>query len=124
MPRTGRSLSRGLFSMDSGTGMRICPYILKGKISVKKVSEFFEKNRNGDTAVLVCQGEMNFLWLEMNESELILCDFDGMVYINVSDYDVEGVVVDWLNSIHADPATAKDVTFFTPVYKNGKFEIK
>lgn len=90
----------------------------------KKASEYFEENRNGDTAVLVSQGTMNFLWLEMSEGELILCDFDGMAYINLADYDVEGLVIDWLNTVQADPSTVNNVTFFTPVYKNGKFELK
>lgn len=90
----------------------------------QKVSEYFAENRDGDSAILVGHGDMNFLWLEMSEGHLLLCDFDGLVAEDPSDYDVEELVVDWLNSIHAEPSTVNDVTFFTPVYRNGKFEVK
>lgn len=90
----------------------------------KKVSEYFKENRDGDTVILVGHGDMNFLWLEMSEGNLLLCDFDGLVSEDPSDYDIEELVVDWLNNIHAEPSTVNDVTFFTPVHRNGKFEIK
>lgn len=93
----------------------------------KKVLECFEENRDGDgdTVILVGHGDMNFLWLEMTEGKLLLCDcFEGLISEDPSDYDIEQLVVDWLNDIHAEPSTANDVTFFTPVHRNGKFEVK
>jgi len=91
----------------------------------KKVLEYFEENRDGDTVILVGHGDMNFLWLEMSEGQLLLCDyFEGLVAEDPLDYDIEQLVVDWLNSIQAEPSTVNDVTFFTPVHRNGKFEVK
>lgn len=90
----------------------------------KKTSVFFEENRNENEFYLVAQGEMPFLWLEEYAGKIRLCDFEGIILEDASEHDVEQLVVDWLNRIYADPGTVKDVTFFTPVHKNGRFEIK
>lgn len=90
----------------------------------QKASEFYEENVVDGSAILIGQGNANFLWLEKMDEKLLLCDFDGLVSDDPAEFDVEEIVVDWLNQIHAEPSSAKDVTFFTPVYRNGRFEIK
>lgn len=88
------------------------------------VKDFFEKNKDGESLIIIKQGNLSFLWIGKKDGGgLELCDFEGARGVDISELNIEDVIIEWLNEVYPDPDTVNDIKLLDVEFKNGRFSL-